>query len=100
MAKRLIRARTKISDAGIPTRPPDDELPDRLAGVCAVSTFATGARPPVGDAVATVDVCAEAIRLARLLAGLMPGEPSALPARLVAADLGPHACPPRCRGTR
>ena len=81
MAKRLVRARAKIATARIPYAiPADTELPGRLASVLAVVYLAaTEAHAPTGgDAVARVDLEAEAIRLARLLAGLMPDEPEAL----------------------
>src|SRR6202044_991679 len=81
MAKRLVRARSKIATARIPYAiPSDTELPDRLAAVLAVVYLvATEAHAPTGgDTVARVDLEAEAIRLARLLAGLMPDEPEVL----------------------
>jgi predicted RNA polymerase sigma factor len=81
MAKRLVRARAKIAAARIPYAiPADTELPARLASVLAVVyLIATEAHAPTGgDTVARADLEAEAIRLARLLAGLMPGEPEAL----------------------
>jgi RNA polymerase sigma-70 factor (ECF subfamily) len=81
MAKRLVRARSKIATARIPYAiPSDTELPARLASVLAVVYLvATEAHAPTGgDAVARVDLEAEAIRLARLLADLMPDEPEAL----------------------
>jgi RNA polymerase sigma-70 factor (ECF subfamily) len=81
MAKRLVRVRSKIATARIPYAiPPDAELPGRLAAVLAVVyLIATEAHAPTGgDAVARVDLEAEAIRLARLLAGLMPDEPETL----------------------
>jgi RNA polymerase sigma factor (sigma-70 family) len=81
MAKRLVRARSKIATARIPYAiPADPELPGRLASVLAVVyLIATEAHAPTGaDAVALIDLEAEAIRLARLLAGLMPDEPEAL----------------------
>src|SRR6202167_2446261 len=81
MAKRLVRARSKIATARIPYAIPSDaELPGRLASVLAVVYLvATEAHAPTGaDAVARIDLEAEAIRLARLLAGLMPDEPEAL----------------------
>jgi RNA polymerase sigma factor (sigma-70 family) len=81
MAKRLVRARSKIATARIPySIPSDAELPGRLAAVLAVVyLIATEAHAPTGgDAVARVDLEAEAIRLARLLARLMPDEPETL----------------------
>src|SRR3984957_2582474 len=81
MAKRLVRARSKIATARIPYAiPTDAELPGRLASVLAVVyLIATEAHAPTGGAVvARVDLEAEAVRLARLLAGLMPDEPEVL----------------------
>jgi RNA polymerase sigma-70 factor, ECF subfamily len=78
MAKRLVRARSKIATAHIPfVIPSDAELPDRLAAVLAiVYLIATEAHAPTGgNAVARVDLEAEAVRLARLLVELMPDEP-------------------------
>src|SRR5487761_1812959 len=81
MAKRLVRARSKIATARIPYAIPSDaELPDRLAAVLAVVyLIATEAHAPTGgNAVARVDLEAEAVRLARLLVELMPDEPEVL----------------------
>jgi RNA polymerase sigma-70 factor, ECF subfamily len=81
MAKRLVRARQKIATARIPYRVPTDaELPERLPAVLAVvHLIGTEAHAPTGgDDVARVDLEAEAVRLARLLADLMPGEPEVL----------------------
>src|SRR5580700_3194965 len=81
MAKRLVRARSKIATARIPyVIPSDAELPDRLAAVLAVVyLIATEAHAPTGGAsVARVDLEAEAVRLARLLVELMPDEPEVL----------------------
>ena len=81
MAKRLVRARSKIATAHIPyVIPSDAELPDRLAAVLAVVyLIATEAHAPTGgNAVARVDLEAEAVRLARLLVELMPDEPEVL----------------------
>jgi RNA polymerase sigma-70 factor (ECF subfamily) len=81
MAKRLVRARSKIATARIPYAIPGDaELPDRLAGVLAVVyLIATEAHAPSeGEQVTRVDLEAEAVRLARLLAELMPDEPEVL----------------------
>ncbi|WP_370949943.1 RNA polymerase sigma factor [Amycolatopsis sp. cg5] len=78
MAQRLVRAKTKIRDAAIPYRvPPEPELPDRLRAVLAVLylIFNEGYTASSGPSLIRDDLCAEAIRLARLLAELMPGEP-------------------------
>jgi RNA polymerase sigma-70 factor (ECF subfamily) len=77
MAKRLVRARQKIKHAQIPYRMPSDaELPARLPAVLAVVRliFTEAHAPSAGDDVLAVDLAAEAVRLARLLNELMPGE--------------------------
>ncbi|MCG5463504.1 sigma-70 family RNA polymerase sigma factor [Micromonospora sp. NPDC053740] len=80
VAQRIVRAKKKIRDAAIPYRvPAEHELPDRLPPVLAVLylMFNEGYASTAGPLIRT-DLCAEAVRLARELAALMPDEPEVL----------------------
>jgi RNA polymerase sigma-70 factor (ECF subfamily) len=81
MYQRLVRAKRKITAAGIPYRVPrDDELPERLDGVLQVLllVFNEGHVASTGDDLVRGPLCDEALRLAELVTGLMPDEPEAL----------------------
>lgn len=81
MAQRLVRAKGKIRDAGIPYRVPEaEDLPDRLRSVLAVIylIFNEGHTATSGDRLVRDNLCAEAIRLGRLLHELMPEDPEVM----------------------
>jgi RNA polymerase sigma-70 factor (ECF subfamily) len=78
MAQRLVRAKAKIRDAGIPYRVPDEtDLPARMRSVLAVVylVFNEGYAASGGERLTRDDLCDEAIRLGRLLLELLPNEP-------------------------
>ena len=81
LAQRLVRAKRKIRDAGIPYRiPPRDVLPERLDGVLKVLylVYNEGYSATSGDALVRRELSAEAIRLTRVVVSLLPDEPEAL----------------------
>jgi RNA polymerase sigma-70 factor (ECF subfamily) len=81
LGQRLVRVKGKIRDARIPYRVPEDaDLPDRLRGVLAVVylIFNEGYAASSGERLVRDDLCAEAVRLGRLLAQLMPDEPEVM----------------------
>jgi RNA polymerase sigma-70 factor, ECF subfamily len=92
MAKRLVRAKRKIAVAGIAYRVPEEhELPHRMPSVLAAVylIFNEGYAATAGEALVRRELCAEAIRLGRLLVELMPGRPE--PHGLLALMLLHHA---------
>ena len=90
MAQRLVRAKRKIRDAGIPYRVPDtSEMPERLDAVLTAIylIFNEGYAPTRGEPVVRADLCAEAIRLGRLLRTLLSPQPPSEVTGLVALML-------------
>jgi RNA polymerase sigma-70 factor, ECF subfamily len=76
LAKRLVRAKSKIREARIPFRVPDaSALPERLSSVLAVVYLVFNQGWSHAEHAATSSLCAEALRLARIVAGLLPDEP-------------------------
>jgi RNA polymerase sigma-70 factor (ECF subfamily) len=90
MAQRLVRAKRKIRDAGIPFSVPDtSEMPERLDGVLTTIylVFTEGYAPTRGEPLVRADLCAEAIRMGRLLRSLLHPKPPAEATALLALML-------------
>lgn len=91
VGKRIQRAKAKIRDSAIPLRvPPPEHLDERLASVldCVYLTFTEGYAATRGDELVRHELCVEAVRLARLVAAVLPGRagPEALLALLLLQD--------------
>lgn len=81
LAQRLVRAQRKVRDSGVPFAvPPPERLAERLAGVLGVAylVYAEGHAATRGPEAVRADLCAEAVRIARVVATLLPDEPEAL----------------------
>lgn len=81
VAQRLSRAKRRIRDAGIPVRVPGaEQLDERLGAAlaCIYLVYREGYAATANDGLIRADLCEEALRLARLLAGLLPDEPEGL----------------------
>ena len=97
MAKRLVRAKGKIRHAAIPYRvPPAHLLPERTGGVLGVLylLFNEGYAATAGADLVRQGLCAEAIRLARVLAALMPDEPEVVGLLALDACCSTRGAPP------
>ncbi|MDZ5633274.1 RNA polymerase sigma factor [Janthinobacterium sp. GMG1] len=100
LSQRLLRAKRKIAEARIPFElPPEQELQQRLAQVLHVIylVFSEGYCASAGDALLRADLCAEALRLGRLLDSLQPGQPEVqglLALMLLQASRGPARLSP------